>query len=79
MDYHVYTHWRSIVDRRSWSANGGPWRNHPREVDYSAITCAASLDLLSRAVHVDVSPDLTDRQTAYVAESLTNVLRASAR
>ena len=76
-DYHVYTHWTAIVERRAWSSNGGPWRHHPREVDYSAQACAASLGLLRRAVHIDVSPELTHEQTDYIGNTLVKVLRSA--
>lgn len=75
VDYHVYTHWTAIVEKRAWSASGGPWRHHPRDVDYSPQTCAASLELLSRAVHIDISPDLTDSQTRHLGKALVRVLK----
>ena len=77
VDYHVYTHWQAIVERRSWSTHGGPWRHHPRSVDYSPGACSASLALLSRAVHLDVSPDLTREQLDHMTDTLLDVLRTT--
>ncbi len=74
-DYHVYTDWTAIVSRRAWSTHGGPWRHHPRAVDYSRDACRTSLDLLGRTVHIDVSPDLTDAETRFIAASLVEVLQ----
>ena len=35
-DLHVYTGWSPLLRKRTWSARGGPWLGHPREVDYPA-------------------------------------------
>ena len=35
VDYHVYPHWTPIMEKRTWSENGGPWRWHDGEVKYS--------------------------------------------
>src|SRR5262249_14036220 len=26
VDYHVYPHWTPVMEKRTWSENGGPWR-----------------------------------------------------
>lgn len=76
VDYHVYPHWEPIVHRRAWSAAGGPWRNHAGEVDYSPQACPRSLNLLSRAVHLDVSPDLTGENIEELIEAVHKVFNA---
>jgi 8-amino-3,8-dideoxy-alpha-D-manno-octulosonate transaminase len=78
VDYHVYAHWAPIMNQRTWSANGGPWRNHPRKVTYSPDMCPRSLDLLGRAVQLDVSPELTNTQVEEIVEALNKVLTALA-
>jgi dTDP-4-amino-4,6-dideoxygalactose transaminase len=70
IDLHVYTAWSSILERRAWSAAGEPWRSHPRPVSYSPDMCPATLDLLRRAVHVDVSPDLSRRQSEEIGAAI---------
>jgi dTDP-4-amino-4,6-dideoxygalactose transaminase len=58
IDLHAYPAWAPILEKRAWSAAGEPWRSHPRPVSYAPDMCPATLDLLRRAVHIDVSPEL---------------------
>ncbi len=73
-DYHIYRHWTPILNKRTWSERGGPWRTHGREVEYAPDMCPRSLDLLGRAVQIDVSPELSGTQVEEVAEALNKVL-----
>ena len=77
-DYHVYAHWEPILNRRTWTPNGGPWRQAKREVRYSQDLCPRSLDLLGRAVHLDVSPLLTNEDIEETLEGANRVLEALA-
>lgn len=77
-DYHVYCNWLPIVDKRTWSVNGGPWRWHEGPVEYPRDQCPRTLDLLSRAVHIDISPDLTRENIEEMAAALNKVLDALA-
>ncbi len=76
VDYHVYCHWAPIMNKRTWSEQGGPWRWAARDIAYTYDMCPRSLDVLGRALHIDVSPDLSATQTAQVTEALNKVLRA---
>jgi dTDP-4-amino-4,6-dideoxygalactose transaminase len=78
VDYHVYYHWTPIMNQRTWTASGGPWKNHPRKVTYDLHECPVTLDLLSRSVHLDISPELTNSQVEEIAEALNKVLGAVA-
>ncbi len=75
-DYHVYCSWAPIMNRKTWSEQGGPWRWAARTIEYAPDMCPRSLDLLSRALHIDVSPDLSEAQIEEVAEALNKVLEA---
>ena len=77
VDYHVYAHWTPIMGQRAWSEKGGPWRNHPRQVPYTTDMCPRSLDLLSRAINLDISPDLTSQNLEELADALNKVLESS--
>ena len=77
-DYHVYAHWTPILEQRTWSVSGGPWRAAQREIAYSRDMCPRSLDLLGRAVHLDVSPLLTNEDVEETIEGLHRVLEALA-
>jgi hypothetical protein len=76
VDYHIYAHWTPILAQRAWSPGGGPWLSHPRRVTYSPDMCPRSLDLLGRAIHIDVSPDLTNANLEEMTEALNKVLSA---
>ena len=74
VDYHIYPHWTPVDNKRSWSAAGWPWRWHEGDVDYSVDQCPRTLDLLGRAIHVDISPDLTGENVEELAEAYNKVL-----
>jgi dTDP-4-amino-4,6-dideoxygalactose transaminase len=77
VDYHVYAHWLPILNKRTWSEQGGPWRWHEGEVDYSPEMCPRSLDLLGRTVQLDVSPELTEQNVTETVEAVNKVLMAA--
>jgi hypothetical protein len=76
VDYHVYPHWTPVMEKRTWSENGGPWRWHDVDVRYRQDMCPRSLDLLSRAVHLDVSPDMSSVNVEELAGAVLKVLDA---
>ncbi len=76
VDYHIYPHWAPLVHHRTWSETEGPWRWHEGEVNYGPEACPRTLDLLSRAVHLDISPDLTSENIEELAEAFHKVLAA---
>jgi dTDP-4-amino-4,6-dideoxygalactose transaminase len=75
VDMHVYWGWPPLIEKRTWSERGGPWAGHPRQVDYDRDACPASRDLLERAVHVDISPDLKEEHVEQLASAIGEVLR----
>jgi len=77
-DYHIYCDWLPILQQRTWSANGGPWRWHDGPVEYHRDMCPRTLDLLGRAIHLDISPDLSSENVEEIAEGLNKVLTAVA-
>lgn len=77
-DYHVYCDWLPVLGQRTWSANGGPWRWHEGPLNYSRNMCQRSLDLLGRAVHIDISPDLSNDNLDEMAAALEKVLEVLA-
>lgn len=77
-DLHVYAHWNPILNKRSWSEQGGPWRWAQREIEYTPDMCPRTLDLLGRAVQLDVSPLLTNEDVEEMVEGLNRVLGALA-
>lgn len=74
LDYHVYAHWLPIMDRRTWTSEGGPWRWAHRDIKYEPDACPRTLALLGRAVHLDVSPLLTNEDVEETVEGINKVL-----
>jgi 8-amino-3,8-dideoxy-alpha-D-manno-octulosonate transaminase len=75
VDYHVYAHWQPIMGQRTWSDQGGPWR-WGEPVQYTPDMCPRTLDLLGRAVHLDVNPLLGMDEIEETLEGLNKVLHA---
>jgi dTDP-4-amino-4,6-dideoxygalactose transaminase len=78
VDYHVYAHWQPILGQRTWTVQGGPWR-WGEPTSYSKDMCPRTLDLLGRAVHLNVNPLLDMGEIEETLEGLNKVLRAAAR
>jgi dTDP-4-amino-4,6-dideoxygalactose transaminase len=74
-DYHIYYHWTPILSRHTWGKTG-PWDWHEGDVRYSQDMCPQTLDLLSRAVHIDISPDLTEENVEEISLALTKVFNS---
>lgn len=74
VDYHIYSHWIPIVGHRNWSDEGGPWRSAHREVSYGPEVAPRTLDLLGRAVHLDINPLYTNEDVEETAEAVAKVL-----
>src|SRR5581483_906779 len=72
LDLHAYPAWLPLIEKRSWSRSGEPWRSHPREVQYASGDCPRTVELLRRAVHIDVSPHLASQ---HVLDMGTAILR----
>lgn len=73
-DFHVYAHWESILQKRSWTDAGWPWSAARREIKYDRGMCPRSLDWLGRAVHLDVSPMLTNEDIEETIEGFHRVM-----
>jgi dTDP-4-amino-4,6-dideoxygalactose transaminase len=77
VDYHVYAHWGPILEQRTWSPQGGPWR-WSGPVEYRTDMCPHTLELLERAVHLDVNPLVTEEDIEETIAGLNKVLRSVA-
>lgn len=73
-DFHVYAHWFPVLEKRTWTADGGPWRWAQREIEYSPDMCPRSLDLLGRAVMLNVNPMLSNSEMEETIDGVNKVL-----
>ncbi len=75
-DWHVYACWRDILAKRTWNPQGYPFSMAHREIEYRVDMCPRSLDLLGRAVHINVPPQLTELDVEETATALRKVVTA---
>lgn len=76
-DYHVYAHWLPVMEQRTWTENGGPWRWAHREIEYSRDMCPRSLELLGRGIHLDIDPLATNEEMEELIEAINGALAPS--
>jgi 8-amino-3,8-dideoxy-alpha-D-manno-octulosonate transaminase len=70
VDLHAYVAWTPILSKRAWTRSGEPWSHHPRGISYAADMCPATMGWLRRAVHIDVSPELTAQQIEQIGAAV---------
>jgi 8-amino-3,8-dideoxy-alpha-D-manno-octulosonate transaminase len=78
IDYHIYRHWVPIMEQRTWAGKGDPWSMAQREIHYSPDMCPRSLDLLGRAIHLDVNPMESYSELEETIDGLNRVISALA-
>jgi dTDP-4-amino-4,6-dideoxygalactose transaminase len=76
VDYHIYAHWEPILEQRTWTPEGGPWRWAKREIRYSKDMCPRSLDLLGRAIHLNVNPLFSNQDIEETLDAFQRVVQA---
>jgi dTDP-4-amino-4,6-dideoxygalactose transaminase len=76
-NWHVYINWKHILAQKTITDEGCPYRCplYQGEVEYSLDMCPQALDLLSRAVHLDISPLLTEDDIDQTIEAIHKVCR----
>jgi 8-amino-3,8-dideoxy-alpha-D-manno-octulosonate transaminase len=72
-DLHIAYHWAPILAERSASSRS-PWAEQQGEFTYGPERWQRTTDLLSRSVHVDISPDLTPQQVEQIGTALQDAL-----
>jgi 8-amino-3,8-dideoxy-alpha-D-manno-octulosonate transaminase len=78
VNMHAYPCWTAMMQKRTWSTSGGPWRWAQRAISYTVDMCPRSLDLLGRAIHLDVNPLYTEQDVAEIVAGIVKVLNALA-
>ncbi len=73
VDLHMAPFWRPILEARTWSTRS-PWSEQSGAFAYGPERWSGTIDRLGRAVHIDISPDLTAEQVEAVAGALREVL-----
>lgn len=78
-DWHIYTYWQHILDKKSVASDGLPWTGMPEDElqKYSRDMCPRALDLLARAIMVDINCNYSDQDCLAIANGINKVLRAT--
>ncbi len=76
-DWHVYNCWEHILDKKSVARDGLPWSAVPAAElpKYARDMCPRALDLLSRAIMLDVNWNYSPLDCAAIALGINKVLR----
>ncbi len=75
-DWHIYSHWKHIMDKVGPTPEGCPWTcpyHKGPEVKYSPDMCPHTLDWLSRSVHIDIPPQMSDEECDTIAKGIQKV------
>jgi len=78
-DWHIYSHWRHLMDKVTATPEGCPYTcpyYKGPEPKYSEDMCPKTLDYLSRAIHIDIPPQLTFEDDDMIIEGIRKVAEA---
>ena len=77
-DWHIYAHWKHIIEKVTATPEGCPYtcQFYGKKVEYSPDMCPNTLDLLSRSIHLDIPPQMTDDDCDMIAHGIRKVARA---
>jgi dTDP-4-amino-4,6-dideoxygalactose transaminase len=80
-DWHIFSYWEHILDKKTVASDGLPWSAVPADElpRYSRDMCPRTIDLLSRAIMVDIDYNYSDRDCTAIAGGINKVLRAILR
>jgi 8-amino-3,8-dideoxy-alpha-D-manno-octulosonate transaminase len=75
-DWHIYTYWDHVIEKKSVAADRLPWSAVPAEElpHYSRAMCPRTLDLLGRSVHIEINPHYTEEDCQAIAGGINKVL-----
>ena len=76
-DWHIYTYWEHILDKKSVAKDGLPWSAVPEAElpKYSRDMCPRTLDLLGRSIHIEINHNYSDEDCNAIALGINRVLR----
>lgn len=71
-NWHYYYHWDYILEKRSVSGNGFPWKvgNWESPVKYSKDMCPTTLDILAKSFNITINPDAKNSDLNALAKKI---------
>jgi len=76
-DWHIYHHWQMLMEKMMPTEKGCPF-NCPlspngEKIEYTKDMCPNTLDWLSRSIHIDIPPQLTEEACDQIATAIEKV------
>jgi len=80
-DWHIYTYWDHLLQRKAVASDGLPWSAVPKKElpRYSRDMCPRALDFLGRSIVVEVNWHYSDGDCQAIVRGINKVLRAYLR
>ena len=80
-DWHIYAHWKMIMDKVTATPEGCPYTCHyytekGGKAEYSPDMCPKTLGYLGRTIHLDIPPQMTDQDCDLTARAIRKVAKA---
>ena len=78
-DWHVYAHWKMIMDKQTATPEGCPYTcafYKAPEVEYSPDQCPNTLAHLNKTIHIDIPAQMTDEDADMIAAAIRKVATA---
>jgi 8-amino-3,8-dideoxy-alpha-D-manno-octulosonate transaminase len=78
-DWHIYAHWHHILEKKTPTPEGCPWTcpyHKGPEVEYSEDMNPNTLEYLSRVIHIDVPPQMSEEDCNQTAAAIRKVAKA---
>ena len=74
-DWHIYTFWEHVIEKKSVAADGLPWSAVPESElpKYSRDMCPRTLDLLGRSVHIEINHNYSEEDCHAIARGINKV------
>jgi 8-amino-3,8-dideoxy-alpha-D-manno-octulosonate transaminase len=74
-DWHIYPHWKMLMDKMMPTEKGCPFNcaQSGPVPDYKPDACPQTMELLGRSVHLDIPPQLSEKDCEQVAEAIRKV------
>ena len=75
-DWHIFAYWEHILERKHVAADGLPWSAVPADElpRYSKDMCPRTLELLSRAIMIDINWHYSNEDCDAIAEGINRAL-----
>jgi dTDP-4-amino-4,6-dideoxygalactose transaminase len=76
-DWHIYTYWEHVLDKKSVAKDGLPWSAVPAAQlpKYSRDMCPRTLHLLGRSIHIEINHNYSDEDCNAIALGINKVMR----